>query len=95
MKPFSCEVRQVLVDRRERRQAEPPADFLEARRVAVLLDEILKVIENLALALGQWLQAAGTIRKEKAKINWIFMRTRSAKAPRSGVCRTIIVIARV
>ena len=95
MTALLLQVGQVLVDRRERRQAEAPADLLEARRVAVLLDELLQVVEDLALALGQWLQAAGTIRKEKAKINWIFMRTWGAKAPRSGVCRTIIVIARV
>ena len=47
----------MLVDRRERRQAEAPADLLEARRVAVLLNELLEVVENFALALGQWLHA--------------------------------------
>ena len=51
------QVRQVLVHRGERRQAEAPADFLEARRVAVLLNELLQVVENLALAFGQWLHA--------------------------------------
>ena len=45
----------MLVHGRERRQAEAPPDFLEARRVAVLLNEFLEVVENLALALGQWL----------------------------------------
>ena len=49
------EVGQVLVHRGQRRQAEAPADLLEARRVAVLLDEFLQVVENFALALRQWL----------------------------------------
>jgi hypothetical protein len=41
------------MDRRERRQAEAAADFLEARRVAVLLDEVVQVIQNLALAFRE------------------------------------------
>ena len=45
----------MLVNRRQRRQAEPPADFFEAWGVFVLLDEILKVVQNLALTFGQWL----------------------------------------
>ena len=58
----------MLVDRGERREAEPPADFLEARRVAVLLDELVEEIENFPLTLRQW-QHARTIRKGKAKVN--------------------------
>jgi hypothetical protein len=38
------------VDRRERRECEAPPDLLEARRIAVLLDELVEVVENLALA---------------------------------------------
>ena len=34
-------------------------DLLETRRVAVLLDEFLQIVENLALAFGQWLH--GTV----------------------------------
>ena len=62
------EVGQVLVHRRERRQAEAPADLLEARRVAVLLDEVVEVVEDLALTLGQWLHGVRTICKGKAKV---------------------------
>ena len=51
------QVGEVLVDGGERRQAEAPADFLQARRVAVLLDEIVEVIEDFPLALGQWQHA--------------------------------------
>ena len=47
------QVRQVLVHRGQRREAEAPADFLEARRVAVLLDELVQVIEDLALPFGE------------------------------------------
>ena len=49
------QVGEVLVHRRQRRQAEAFADFLQARRIAVLLDEFVQVVENFALALGQWL----------------------------------------
>src|SRR5688572_24012311 len=49
------EVGEVLVHRGERRQAEPPANLLEARGVAVLLNEFLQVIEDFALASRQWL----------------------------------------
>ena len=59
----------MLVDRRERRQAESPPDLLQARRIAVLLDEIVEVVEDLALALRQWQHGARTIRKGKAKVN--------------------------
>ena len=52
--PLLLEIRQVLVHRRERRQPEPAANLLEARRVAVLLDELPEVVENLALPLGEW-----------------------------------------
>ncbi len=66
---FFLEVGQVLVHRRQRREPEAPADFLEAGRVAVLLDEIVEVIEDFALTLGQWQHGARTIRKGKAKVN--------------------------
>ena len=58
----------MLVDRGERREAETAADFLEARRIAVLLDEIVEVVENLPLTLGQWQHAADyTQRKSESK----------------------------
>ena len=43
--------------RRQRRQAEALPDFLEARRVAVLLDEIVQEVQNLALTFGKWQHA--------------------------------------
>jgi hypothetical protein len=58
----------VLVDRGKRRQSEAAADFLQARGVSVLLDEIVELVEDFALALGQR-QHARTIRKGKAKVN--------------------------
>ena len=69
--PFVLQIGEMLVDRCERRQTESTADFLQARRVAVLLDEIVEVIEDFPLALGQW-QHARTIRKGKAKVNGTF-----------------------
>ena len=56
------QVGEVLVHRRQRRQAEAFADFLEARRIAVLLDELVQVVENLALPLGQWLHRCSATR---------------------------------
>ena len=56
--------------RGQRREAEAPADFLEARRVAVLLDELVQVVEDLALAFGERQHAPERIiRKRKAKVN--------------------------
>jgi len=43
----------VLVDSCERREIEAPADFLEARGIAVLLDELVQVIENLSLSFRE------------------------------------------
>ena len=62
------QVREVLVHGRQRRQVEAPADLLQARRVAVLLDEVVQVIQNLALAFGEW-DHARILCKEKAKVN--------------------------
>ncbi len=84
----------MLVHRRERRQAEPAADFLETRRVAVLLNELLQVVENLALAFGEGLHVTlrdpcisgrtdYTQRKgedQQAPGNWGFRRPRLRKA---------------
>src|SRR5207237_7537690 len=50
---FFLQVREVLVYRGERREAEAASDLLEARRVAVLPDELGEVIENLALPFGE------------------------------------------
>jgi hypothetical protein len=44
----------VLVDGGQRREAELPADLLEAGRVAVALDELVQVIEDLALPFREW-----------------------------------------
>jgi hypothetical protein len=61
------------VDGRERREAEAAADLLETRGVAMLSDEFVQVIEDLALPFGQWehrhLVNVPTIRKRKAKVN--------------------------
>ena len=59
----------MLVNGRQRREPEATPDFLEAGRVAVLLDEIVEVIKDFALALRQWQHGARTIRKGKAKVN--------------------------
>ena len=47
------EVRQMLVHRCQRGQAEAPPDFLEAGGVAVLLDEVVQVIEDFPLTFGK------------------------------------------
>ncbi len=52
------QVGEVLVNRRERRKRETTADFLETRRVAVLLNELVEVIENLALTFRERLHQA-------------------------------------
>ena len=54
----------MLVHRRERREAEPAADFLQTRCITVLLDEFLKVVENLALAFGERLHGADCMQKK-------------------------------
>lgn len=61
------QIRQVLVDSRERGQPESSTDFFQARGVAVLLDEVVQVVENLALALRQWLHGRALYAKEKRK----------------------------
>jgi hypothetical protein len=58
----------VLVDGRQRRKAEALSDFLEAGRVAVALNELVQVVEDFALALGQRHHGAAIIRKQKAKV---------------------------
>ena len=58
----------MLVDRGERREAEAASDLLQTGRVAVLPDELVQVIENLALAFCERKHAV-TIRKRKAKVN--------------------------
>src|SRR5437762_1781991 len=52
--PLFLLVGQMFVHRGERREAEAPTDFLQARCVPVLLDELVEVVENLALPLGKW-----------------------------------------
>jgi hypothetical protein len=58
----------MFVDRRERREVELPADLLEARSIAVLLNELVEEIENFPLTFRKW-QHARTIDKGKAKVN--------------------------
>ena len=76
------QVGEVLVHRRERRQTEAATDLFETRRIAVLADELVQVVEDLALTLRQWQhvrpvpglfasQTKVTIRKRKAKVNWV------------------------
>ena len=73
------EVGQVLVDGRQRRQAEPAPNFLEAGRVALLLDEIPEVVENLALAFGQWLHLS--LRKKWAKLGCDYTQRKGENQP--------------
>ena len=55
----------MLVDRGERRQIESPADFFQARRVAVLLDEFVEVVQNLALTFRERLH--GSLRRVRGE----------------------------
>src|SRR6185503_8557639 len=50
---FLLQVGEVLVDGGERRQVETAPDFLEARGVAVLLDELVEIVEDFTLAFGE------------------------------------------
>ena len=68
----------MLMHRRERRETKTTADFLQTWRVAVLLDELLKIVENLALTFGKWLHTA-TLCKGKAKVNGCVTSSASAK----------------
>ena len=75
--------------RGERREAEAVADFLEARRVAVLLDELVQVVENLALPFGERKHAtsngATLYAKERRKSKGLRKRPRSRRGVRCGV----------
>ena len=51
--PLLLQVRQMLVHRSKRREAESPADLFQARRVPVLPDELVEVVENLPLTFGK------------------------------------------
>ena len=55
------------MDRRERRKAETATDFLETWRVTVLLDELLQVVQDFALALGEWLHGARLPKKKRKR----------------------------
>jgi hypothetical protein len=46
-------VTEMFVNRGERRQIEAASDFFEARRVAVLLDELVEVIQDFPLTFGK------------------------------------------
>src|SRR5919109_827009 len=82
--------------RGERGQTEAAADFLQARGVAMLLDEIVEEIEDLPLALGEWQHDARTIRKGKAKVNGVtfafFRQSKSAGVSRIS-CRMLSAAA--
>ncbi len=54
----------MLVHGRKRREAEPAAHFLQARCITVLLDEFLKIVENLALAFGERLHRVDCMQKK-------------------------------
>src|SRR5262245_21189023 len=43
----------MLVNGRKRREVESPPDFLQARGVAVVLDELVQVIEDFRLPFGE------------------------------------------
>src|SRR5204863_236083 len=64
---FLLQVREMLVNRCERRKAETATDFLEAGRVAVLPDEVVEIVENLALALGE-----GKFRGHSSIATWLY-----------------------
>ena len=57
----------MLVHRGQRREAETAADLFQARRIAVLLDEFVQVIEDLALSFGQRKHAMSLIANEDAE----------------------------
>ena len=65
MKPFSWRFVRCLwtVASDDRLNRRPISSRLG--RVAVLLDELLQVVQNLALAFGQWLHVS--LRKSRAK----------------------------
>src|SRR6185503_3913489 len=43
----------MLMDGRQRREVEPAPDFFEARRIPVVLDELVQVIEDFTLPFGE------------------------------------------
>jgi hypothetical protein len=43
----------MCVNGRKRRQVESPPDFFQARRVAVVLDELVQIIEDFTLPFGE------------------------------------------
>src|SRR5215470_19510477 len=43
----------MFVNGCKRRQVESPPDFLQARRVAVVLDELVQIIEDFTLPFGE------------------------------------------
>src|SRR5690606_35517755 len=47
------QVGEMFVNRRERGEAESPADFFQTRSVPVLLNELVEVVEDFALAFRQ------------------------------------------
>ncbi len=56
----------MLMDRRQRGEAKSPADFFQTRGITLLLNEVPKVVKNLALAFGKWLHLS--LRKKWAKL---------------------------
>lgn len=67
-----------------------PADFFKARGVAVLLNEVLQVVENFALALGEWqhviaLQLRPLYAKERRRSTFVWdLGHRNARIVRRG-----------
>src|SRR6188768_3750340 len=79
----------MLVDRCQRRQIESPSNLFETGGVAVLLNEVVEVVQNFALALRErehghppvfsGLETGKTICEHKAKINrWCYTRRQPA-----------------
>ncbi len=54
----------MLVHGRQRRKAESAANFLQTRRIAVMLNELLEVVENFALPFGERLHGADCMQKK-------------------------------
>src|SRR6185295_17597399 len=50
---FFLQVAEMFVNGGERREVEAATDLFETRRVAVLLDELVQVIQDLALTFGE------------------------------------------
>src|SRR5204863_4527028 len=79
---------QVLVNGGQRGQVEAPSDFFEAWRVAMLLDELVQVIQNLALPFRERKHGALLVEVGKLYANRR-RKSRTLRGPaRSAQCYT-------